>query len=285
MAEVPTVKLHNGVEMPQLGFGVFQMTPEEAEQSVVDALQAGYRLIDTAASYRNEEAVGRGIARSGVPREEIFVTTKLWVPDVNYEGAKEAFQRSLGKLGLDYIDLYLIHQPYNDAFGAWRAMEGLYEAGKIKAIGVSNFASVKLVDFVLNTNITPMVNQIETHPFNQQTEAHKVMAEYDIVHEGWAPFAEGRQDLFTNKVLTEIAETHGKSVGQVVLRWNIQRGIVAIPKSIRKERIEENFNILDFELSDDDMAKIATLDENKGLFVNHDDPEFVKYLYNRDSGK
>ena len=285
MAEVPTVKLHNGVEMPQLGFGVFQMTPEEAEQSVVDALQAGYRLIDTAASYRNEEAVGRGIARSGVPREEIFVTTKLWVPDVNYEGAKEAFQRSLGKLGLDYIDLYLIHQPYNDAFGAWRAMEGLYEAGKIKAIGVSNFASVKLVDFVLNSNITPMVNQIETHPFNQQTEAHKVMAEYDIVHEGWAPFAEGRQDLFTNKVLTEIAETHGKSVGQVVLRWNIQRGIVAIPKSIRKERIEENFNILDFELSDDDMAKIATLDENKGLFVNHDDPEFVKYLYNRDSGK
>ncbi len=285
MAEVPTVKLHNVVEMHQLGFGVFKITPEEAEQSVVDALQAGYRLIDKAASYRNEEAVGRGIARSGVPREEIFVTTKLWVPDVNYEGAKEAFQRSLGKLGLDYIDLYLIHQPYNDAFGAWRAMEGLYEAGKIKAIGVSNFASVKLVDFVINTNITPMVNQIETHPFNQQAEAHKVMAEYDIVHEGWAPFAEGRQDLFTNKVLTEIAETHGKSVGQVVLRWNIQRGIVAIPKSIRKERIEENFNILDFELSDDDMAKIATVDENKGLFVNHDDPEFVKYLYNRDSGK
>jgi diketogulonate reductase-like aldo/keto reductase len=285
MTEVPTVKLHNGVEMSQLGFGVFQMTDDEAEQSVVDALQAGYRLIDTAASYRNEEAVGRGIARSGMPREEIFVTTKLWVPEVNYAGAKKAFQRSLDNLGLDYIDLYLIHQPYNDVFGAWRAMEELYEAGKVKSIGVSNFASAKLVDFVLNTNIKPMVNQIETHPFNQQAEAHKVMAEYNIVHEGWAPFAEGRQDLFTNEVLAKIAEKHAKSIGQVVLRWNMQRGIVAIPKSVRKERIAENFDIFDFELSGDDMAKIATLDENKGLFVNHDDPEFVKYLYNRDAGK
>ncbi|HMQ96362.1 MAG TPA: aldo/keto reductase [Candidatus Saccharibacteria bacterium] len=282
---MPTVKLHNGVEMSQLGFGVFQMTDDEAEQSVVDALQAGYRLIDTAASYRNEEAVGRGIARSGMPREEIFVTTKLWVPEVNYAGAKKAFQRSLDNLGLDYIDLYLIHQPYNDVFGAWRAMEELYEAGKVKSIGVSNFASAKLVDFVLNTNIKPMVNQIETHPFNQQAEAHKVMAEYNIVHEGWAPFAEGRQDLFTNEVLAKIAEKHAKSIGQVVLRWNMQRGIVAIPKSVRKERIAENFDIFDFELSGDDMAKIATLDENKGLFVNHDDPEFVKYLYNRDAGK
>ncbi len=285
MTEVPTVKLHNGVEMSQLGFGVFQMTDDESEQSVVDALQAGYRLIDTDASYRNEEAVGRGIARSGMPREEIFVTTKLWVPEVNYAGAKKAFQRSLDNLGLDYIDLYLIHQPYNDVFGAWRAMEELYEAGKVKSIGVSNFASAKLVDFVLNTNIKPMVNQIETHPFHQQAEAHNVMAEYNIVHEGWAPFAEGRQDLFTNEVLAKIAEKHAKSIGQVVLRWNMQRGIVAIPKSVRKERIAENFDIFDFELSGDDMAKIATLDENKGLFVNHDDPEFVKYLYNRDAGK
>jgi diketogulonate reductase-like aldo/keto reductase len=283
MTKVSTVRLHNGIEMPQLGFGVFQMTPDEAEQGVVDALQTGYRLIDTAASYRNEEAVGRGIKRSGVPREEIFVTTKLWVPEVNYEGAKAAFQRSLDALGLDYIDLYLIHQPYNDVFGAWRAMEELLEAGKIKAIGVSNFASAKLVDFVLNVKTKPMVNQIETHPFNQQVEAGKLMEEYGIVHEGWAPFAEGRQDLFANKVLANIADRHGKSVGQVVLRWHMQKGIVAIPKSVRKERIEENFDIFDFELSKEDMDKIALLDENKGLFVNHDDPEFVKYLYNRDT--
>lgn len=283
MTEVPTVTLHNGVEMPQLGFGVYQMTPEQAEQSVVDALQTGYRLIDTAASYGNEEAVGRGIKQSSVPRAEIFVTTKVWVPEVNYDGAKAAFQRSLDNLGLDYVDLYLIHQPYNDVFGAWRAMEELLEAGKAKAIGVSNFTSAKLVDFVLNVHTKPMVNQIETHPFNQQVEAHKVMAEYGIIHEGWAPFAEGRQDLFTNEVLAQIAENHGKSVGQVVLRWHMQSGIVAIPKSTHKERIEENFNIFDFGLGQEDMAKITDLDENKGLFVNHEDPEFVKYLYNRDS--
>jgi diketogulonate reductase-like aldo/keto reductase len=283
MSVVPSVKLSNSVEIPQLGFGVFQMTPEEAERSVVDALQVGYRSIDTAASYRNEEAVGRGIKRSGVPREDIFITTKLWVPDVNYEGASEAFQRSQDNLGLDYIDLYLIHQPYNDVFGAWRAMEELLEAGKVKAIGVANFASAKLVDFVLNVKTKPMVNQIETHPFNQQVEAHKIMEEYGIIHEGWSPFAEGRQGLFTNGVLAKIAESHGKGVGQVVLRWNMQRGIVAIPKSVHKERIEENIDIFDFELSKDDMERIAALDEHKGLFVSHDDPEFVKYLYNRDT--
>jgi len=283
MAEVPNVKLHNGLEMPQLGFGVFQMSEDEAEQSVSDALQTGYRLIDTAASYRNEEAVGRGIKKSGVPREEIFITTKLWVPAVNYEGAKKAFDTSLDKLGLDYIDLYLIHQPYNDVFGAWRAMEELYEAGRVKAIGVSNFDSAKIVDFVLNNKTKPMVNQIETHPFNQQVEARKILDEYEIVHEGWAPFAEGRQDLFTNETLKKIAESHGKSTGQVVLRWNIQRGVVAIPKSTHKERIEENFDIFDFELNDTDMAEIAKLDENKGLFVNHADPEFVKALYARDT--
>lgn len=282
MAKVPTVKLHNGVEMPQLGFGVFQMTPEEAEHSVIDALEVGYRAIDTAASYRNEDAAGRAIKQSGVPRDEIFVTTKLWVPDVNYEGAKAAFQRSLDSLGVDYLDLYLIHQPYNDVFGAWRAMEELLKAGKVRAIGVSNFTAAKITDFVINNKVKPMVNQIETHPFNQQVEAHKVLEEYGIVHEGWAPFAEGRQDLFANEVLAAIAESHGKSVGQVVLRWNIQRGIVAIPKSVRKERMQENFDIFDFELSADDMAKIAALDENKGLFVNHEDPDFVKYLYNRD---
>jgi diketogulonate reductase-like aldo/keto reductase len=281
MENVPNITLHNGLAMPLLGFGVYQMNNEEAERSVYDALQVGYRLIDTAASYSNEEAVGRAIRRSGLPRDEIFLTSKLWVNDVNYDGAKAAYQRSLEKLGLDYLDLYLIHQPYNDVFGAWRAMEELYEAGDVKAIGVSNFTSAKIVDFVQNTKITPMVNQIETHPFNQQTVAHELMAEYDIVHEGWAPFAEGRQDLFTNETLAAIAEAHGKTVGQVVLRWHIQQEIVAIPKSIRKERIIENFNVFDFELTSEDMAVIGSLDESKGLFVNHEDPAFVKYLYSR----
>lgn len=281
MGKVPAAKLYNGVEMPVLGFGVFQMSIEEAEQSVLDALQAGYRLIDTAASYQNEEAVGRGIKRSGVARDEIFVTTKLWIADANYEGAKRAYQRSLDKLGLDYVDLYLIHQPYNDVFGAWRAMERLYEAGKVKAIGVSNFTSAKIVDFVTNNKIKPMVAQIETHPFNQQVEARKILDEYGIIHEGWAPFAEGRQDLFTNKTLVSIANAHDKSVGQVVLRWNIQRGVIVIPKSVHKERIVENFDVFDFELTDEEMGAIAGLDENKGLFVNHEDPEFVKRLYGR----
>jgi diketogulonate reductase-like aldo/keto reductase len=205
----------------------------------------------------------------------------LWVKDVNYEGAKKAFQGSLDKLQLDYLDLYLIHQPYNDVFGAWRAMEELYEEGKIKAIGVANFTPAKLVDFILNNKIAPMVNQIETHPFNQQEEAHKIMQEYKVQHEGWAPFAEGRHDLFTNKTLAEIAKQYGKSVGQVVLRWNVQRGVIVIPKSTHKERMEENIDIFDFELSAKDMEKIKTLDESKGLFVNHEDPEFVKYLYAR----
>lgn len=278
----PTVMLHNGIEMPLLGFGVFQMNDEEAERSVTDALAAGYRLVDTAASYRNEAAVGRAIKKSGIPREELFVTTKLWVADVNYEGAKKAFQNSLDKLGLDYVDLYLIHQPYNDVFGAWRALEELYHEGKIKAIGVSNFTSAKIVDFVMNVDTAPMVNQIETHPFNQQAEARKILDEYHIVHEGWAPFAEGRQDLFTNPTLQAIADAHHKTVGQVVIRWHIQRGIVCIPKSTHHERIIENFDVFDFELSDEDMANIAKLDERKGLFVNHEDPEFVKYLYDRD---
>ncbi len=282
MSNMPTIDLNNGVSIPVLGFGVFQMSNDEAEQSVYDALQAGYRLIDTAASYRNEEAVGRGIKRSGVPREEIFVTSKLWVADVNYASAKKAYKLSLDKLGLDYLDLYLIHQPYNDVYGAWRAMEELYEAGKIKAIGVSNFTSAKLVDFVLNNKIKPMVNQIETHPFNQQTKAHQIMQEYSIVHEGWAPFAEGRQDLFTNKTLKKIADAHHKTVGQIVIRWNIQREIIVIPKSTHKERILENFNVFDFKLTLEEMAEISKLDESKALFVNHEDPEFVKYLYARD---
>lgn len=282
MTTIPTVTLHNGVTMPMLGFGVFQMNDlEQCEQSVYDALLAGYRLIDTAASYLNEEAVGRAIKRSGIPREELFITSKIWVQDVNYDHAKKAYQTSLEKLQLDYLDLYLIHQPYNDIYGAWRAMQELYEDGRVKAIGVANFTSARLVDLILNNKIKPMVNQIETHPFNQQVEAHKVMLEYGVQHEGWAPFAEGRQNLFTNETLMEIAKRHNKSVGQVVLRWNVQRGIVAIPKSVRKERIRENFTIFDFDLSDEDMEKIKAMDENKGLFVVHEDPEFVKFLHSR----
>lgn len=281
ISKTPTVTLHNGIKMPAVGFGVFQIPEEHTEQAVYDALMAGYRLIDTAASYQNEEAVGKAIKRSGIPRKELFITTKIWVKDVNYEGAKKAFQRSLDKLQLDYLDLYLIHQPYNDVFGAWRAMEELYEQGKTKAIGVANFTSAKLVDFILNNKITPMVDQIETHPFNQQVEAHKVMQEYKVQHEGWAPFAEGRHDLFTNKTLAEIAKSYGKTVGQIILRWNVQREVVVIPKSTHKERMQENIDIFDFELSEKDMDKIKTLDENKGLFVNHEDPEFVKYLYAR----
>ncbi len=268
--------------MPAIGFGVFQINDlKQCEQSVYDALAAGYRLIDTAASYQNEEAVGKTIKRSGIPREELFITSKLWVHDVSYGGAKIAYKRSLDKLNLDYLDLYLIHQPYNDIFGAWRALEELYDNGKVKAIGVSNFTSARLVDFILNNKITPMVNQIEIHPFNQQVEAIKVMCEYKVQPEGWAPFAEGKQNLFINETISEIAKRYGKTVGQVILRWNIQRGIVVIPKSTHKERIIENFDIFDFALTDKEMEAIKVLDEQKALFVNHEDPEFVKYLYAR----
>ena len=276
------VTLHNGVQMPIIGFGVFQINDlKQCEQSVYDALAAGYRLIDTAASYQNEEAVGRAIKRSGIPREELFITSKIWVRDVNYDGAKRAYQRSLDRLQLDYLDLYLLHQPYNDVFGAWRALEEFYEKDRIKAIGVANFTSAKLVDFIINNRITPMVNQIETHPFNQQIEANRIMREYKVRHEAWAPFAEGKQNLFTNDTLSKIARQHGKTVGQVVLRWNVQRGIVVIPKSTHKERIIENLNIFDFELSNEDMEEIKALDQSKGLFVNHEDPEFVNALYAR----
>lgn len=282
----PTIKLSNGIEMPVLGFGVFQMSSEEAEQSVITALETGYRLIDTAASYQNEEAVGRGIRQSGVNREEIFVTSKLWIVDASYEKAKQAYQDSLDKLGLDYLDLYLMHQPYGDVFGAWRALVELYEAGKVRAIGTSNFNAARLTNFVLTNqkvlgiDAIPMVNQIETHPFNQETASRKAMEEYGVTHEGWAPFAEGQHDIFTNAVLVAIAEAHGKTVGQVILRWHVQKGIVAIPKSTRKERIEENFDIFDFELSEEDMIKIAKLDANKST-VDHEDPAFVNRLFSR----
>jgi 2,5-diketo-D-gluconate reductase A len=273
------VILNNGVEMPIIGLGVYQIPDAlECEQSVYDALMAGYRLIDTAAAYQNEAAVGKAIKRSGVPREELFITTKLWVQDTGYENTKKAFEKALQKLQLDYLDLYLIHQPFGDIYGSWRAMEELYREGKIKAIGVSNFYSDRLVDLIIHNEVVPAVNQVETHPFCQQIESAKLMKEYNVQIESWAPFAEGRNNLFQNEVLVSIAEKYNKSVAQVVLRWLTQRDVVVIPKSIHKERIIENFNIFDFELSQEDMEKIATLDTKKSLFLSHNDPEIVKSL-------
>ena len=276
------VTLNNGVKMPILGFGVFQIDDmKECEEAVYNALKAGYRLIDTAASYRNEEAVGRAIKRSGIPREEIFVTTKLWVSDANYEKAKLAFETSLKKLDLEYIDLYLIHQPFNDVYGAWRAMTELYKEGKIKAIGVSNFYPDRLVDFIMNNEVVPAVNQVETHPFNQQVKANEIMKKYGVQIESWGPFAEGKNGIFANEILSEIGKKYNKSVAQVILRWLIQRDVVVIPKSVRKERIEENFNVFDFELNSEDMEKISELDKKESLFLNHDDVEIVKWLNGR----
>lgn len=276
------VILNNGVEMPILGFGTYQITDADlCEQCVYDALMAGYRLIDTAASYQNEEAVGRAIKRSGVPREEIFVTTKLWIQDAGYESTKKAFAKSLERLQLDYLDLYLIHQPFGDVYGSWRAMEELYREGKIRAIGVSNFQMDRLVDLIIHNEVVPAVNQIETHPFCQQIESAKLMEEYNVQIESWAPFAEGRNNIFQNEVLGSIAQKYNKSVAQVILRWLTQRGIVAIPKSVHKERIIENFHIFDFELSQEDMESIAALDTKKSLFFSHNDPEIVKWLCNR----
>jgi len=276
------VTLNNGVKMPILGFGVFQIDDmKECEEAVYNALKAGYRLIDTAAAYGNEEAVGRAIKRSGIPREEIFVTTKLWVSDANYEKAKLAFETSLKKLDLEYIDLYLIHQPFNDVYGAWRAMTELYKEGKIKAIGVSNFYPDRLVDFIMNNEVVPAVNQVETHPFNQQVKANEIMKEYGVQIESWGPFAEGKNGIFTNEILSEIGKKYNKSVAQVILRWLIQRDVVVIPKSVRKERIEENFNVFDFELNSEDMEKISELDKKESLFLNHDDVEIVKWLNGR----
>jgi len=273
------VTLNNGVKMPIIGFGVYQIPDaEECENAVYEALMAGYRLIDTAAGYLNEEAVGRAIKRSGVPREELFITTKLWVQDAGYESAKLAFAKSLKKLQLDYLDLYLIHQPFGDYYGAWRAMEDLYREGKIKAIGVSNFLPDRLMDLIVHNEIVPAVNQVETHPFYQQIESAAFMKEQGVQHQSWAPFAEGRGNMFGNEVLASIAEKHNKSAAQVVLRWLVQREVVVIPKSVRKERIVENFNIFDFELSADDMQQIATLDTRESLFLSYHDPKFAKML-------
>ena len=276
------IVLNNGVEMPILGFGVYQVTDaEECERSVFDAIGAGYRLIDTAAAYGNEQAVGKAIRKSGVTREELFITTKLWVADVSYEKAKKAFEKSLKNLGLDYLDLYLIHQPYNDVHGAWRAMEELYKEGKIRAIGVSNFQPDRVMDMIVFNEVVPAVNQIETHPFNQHIETQKFLIENEVQIESWGPFAEGRNDIFKNELLASIGKKHNKSIAQVILRWLTQRKIVAIPKSVRKDRIIENFNIFDFKLSAEDMESIATLDTGKSLFFDHRDPAIVKWLGGR----
>lgn len=276
------VILNNGVEMPILGFGVFQIQEgQDCEEAVYEAIMSGYRLIDTAASYMNERAVGRAIKRSGVPREELFITTKLWVQDTGYEKTKKAFEKSLERLQLDYLDLYLIHQPYGDVHGSWRAMEDLYKEEKVRAIGVSNFLPDRLVDLVVHNKIVPAVNQVETHPFCQQIEAAAIMAENNVQIQSWAPFAEGKNDLFTNEVLTEIGQNHGKSVGQVVLRWLIQRGVVVIPKTVRKERMAENIDVFDFELTQSEMERIKELDTAESLFFSHRDPEKVKWLGER----
>ncbi|KPH97138.1 2,5-didehydrogluconate reductase [Actinobacteria bacterium OK074] len=275
-----TVTLNNGVTMPILGFGVFQIAPEQTEQAVTDALAAGYRSLDTAAAYGNEEAVGRAIRNSGIPREDLFVTTKLWVQDTGEENTKRAFETSLAKLGLDHLDLYLIHQPYGDVHGSWRAMENLNREGRARAIGVSNFHSDRLVDLVDRNEITPAVNQIETHPFHQRAADQALMRERGVQIESWGGFAEGKNNLFTHPVLSGIAERHGRSVAQVVLRWLVQREVVAIPKSVRADRMKENLDVFDFELTEDQMAAITTLDTGASLFFDHRDPASVSRIGN-----
>jgi 2,5-diketo-D-gluconate reductase A len=273
------IVLNNGVEMPILGFGLYQIDDlAECERCVRDAIDVGYRLIDTAASYGNEEAVGNAIRVSGVPRSELFVTTKLWIADTGYEKTKRAFDRSMKRLQLDYLDLYLIHQPYGDVFGSWRAMEELYREGRIKTIGVSNFHPDRIMDFMVHNEIAPAVDQIETHPFHQQVETQKFLTENNIQIESWGPFAEGKNNIFRNEVLVSIAEKHGKTVAQIILRWLTQRNIIVIPKSVRKERMAENFDIFNFELTQQEMNAITQLDTGTSLFFDHRDPAMVKLL-------
>ncbi|HUD33748.1 MAG TPA: aldo/keto reductase [Variovorax sp.] len=276
------VTLNNGLQMPILGFGVFQIPdPAECQRSVVDAIEAGYRLIDTAASYQNEVAVGEGLRASGVAREELFVTSKLWVQDTGFERTRDAIDASLRRLRLDFLDLYLIHQPFGDVHGSWRAMEAAHRAGKLRAIGVSNFHPDRLMDLMAFNEIAPAVNQVEVNPFHQQTEATSFMQENGVQAEAWAPFAEGRNGLFQNERLVAIGAKHGKSVGQVVLRWLVQRGIVALAKSVRKERMRENLDVLDFALDADDLASIATLETATSSFFSHRDPAMVKWMSER----
>jgi 2,5-diketo-D-gluconate reductase A len=275
------IVLNNNVEIPILGFGVYQISdPEECERSVYEALRTGYRLVDTAAAYLNEESVGKAIKRSGVAREEIFVTTKLWIQDAGYESTKKAFEKSLNKMQLEYLDLYLIHQPFGDVYGSWRAMEDLYREGRIRAIGVSNFQTDRLMDLIVHNEVVPAVNQIETHPFCQQIETQEFLLENKVQIQSWGPLAEGRNNVFENELLLSIAGKYRKTVAQIILRWLTQRGVVAIPKSVHKERIAENIDIFDFELSAEDMDAIVSLDMKVSSFFNHRDPEIVKWLCN-----
>lgn len=272
------VILSNGVKMPKMGYGVYQVDKTECKRCVLDALSVGYRHIDTAQSYFNEAEVGEAISESGVPREDIFLTTKVWIEHYGYEQTKKSVAESMRKLKTDYLDLVLLHQPFSDVYGAWRALEELYEAGKIRAIGVSNFYPDRLVDICSFARIKPMVNQVETHPHNQQTEAHEWMKKYGVAHEAWAPFGEGRNGLFEDSVLTEIGAKYDKTSAQVMLRWAMQRDVIVIPKSVRKEKMSENFNVLDFVLSDDDMQKIASLDRKKSSFFSHTNPDMVEWF-------
>ena len=272
------VTLSNGVKMPVLGFGVFQIDAKETEQRVLDAIRAGYRLIDTAQSYFNEEGVGAAVKKSGVAREELFITSKVWIEHYGYDACRASVLKSLAKMQLDYIDLMLLHQPFNDYYGAWRALEDLYDEGKIRAIGVSNFYPDRLVDIASFSRIRPMVNQVETHPLHQQIEAHKWMEKYNIVHEAWAPFGEGRGGLFENSVLKEIGAVYGKTTAQVMLRWLLQRNIVVLAKSARVERMAENIAVFDFRLSDQDMQRIAALDKAESSFFSHSDPNMVEWF-------
>jgi 2,5-diketo-D-gluconate reductase A len=275
---IPRLTLNNGVEMPVLGFGVYQIPAEQTEQAVADALAAGYRSLDTAAAYRNEEAVGRAVAASGIARGELFITTKLWIQDVGAGNATRAFEASLERLALDYVDLYLIHQPFGDYYSSWREMQELNRAGLARAIGVSNFYPDRLVDLIAHNEIVPAVNQIETHPFNQRTADQAVMREHGVQIESWGPFAEGRNNIFSDPVLSEIGAAHGKSVAQVILRWLIQRDVVVIPKSVRVERMRENIDVFDFELTGEQMGRIAAMDTGATLFFDHADPEWVSRL-------
>ena len=278
---VPTVTLNNGVEMPVLGFGVYQISPEETERAVAAALEVGYRLIDTAAAYDNEEAVGRAVRSSGIPRDEVFVTTKLWIQNPGEARSKAAFERSLERLGLDHVDLYLIHQPLGDYYSFWRAMEQLHADGLARAIGVANFHPDRLVDLIEHNDVTPAVDQIEAHPFFQRHADHEIMRSHGVQMESWGGFAEGRNNLFTDPTLSAIGDAHGKSVAQVVLRWLSQRSIVTIPKSVRRERMEQNLDVFDFTLTDDEMSRIATMDTGASLFFDHRDPAMVSWLNSR----
>jgi 2,5-diketo-D-gluconate reductase A len=272
------VTLNNGIKMPILGYGVYQVTKDECERCVLDALKAGYRSIDTAQSYFNEEEVGSAIKKSGIPREDIFLTSKVWIEHYGYESCKKSVEESLKKLQTDYLDLMLLHQPFSDYYGAWRALEDLYEEGKLLAIGISNFYPDRMVDIASFARIRPMVNQVETHPYNQQTAAKQYMDKYGVQIEAWAPFGEGRGGLFEDKALKEIGDKYGKTTAQVMLRWHIQRGVAVIPKSKHYERMKENFNVFDFKLSDSDMEIIFSLDKNESSFFSHYDPAMVEWF-------